>query len=348
RPSDEQWQQAILRAQKALHAYGITAWQDAHLDARDVYAYRALKERGDLTAKVAGAHWWDRQRGAEQIADFDELRALPRLPGLDFSSVKVMVDGIIESGTATLVEPYRDVFADKARGVGFLEGDVLRELSIAIDSAGYQLHYHAVGDRAVRDALDACEAALAVNGARDSRHHIAHIELIHPDDIPRFARLGVVANMQPLWATNDTQMEGLRIPVLGEERSRWQFPFKSLTQTGARLAGGSDWAVSTADPLSQIAVAVTRRAPRPPKLEALHAEERLTVREAVDAFTSGSAFVNRLETSTGQIEVGFSADLALIDRNLLTAHPDELGEARNLLTMVDGEIVYADAAGVSW
>ena len=118
-----------------------------------------------------------------------------------------------------------------------------------LDARGFQLHYHAIGDRAVREALDAIEAARRANGARDGRHHIAHIQVIHPDDLPRFRALDAVANAQPLWAVHEAQMDDLTIPILGPERTGWQYPFGSLLRAGARLAFGSDWTVSTRGPV---------------------------------------------------------------------------------------------------
>ena len=135
---------------------------------------------------------------------------------------------------------------------------MLREAVIELDRRGFQAHFHAIGDGAVRLALDAVEAARIANGPSDHRHHIAHLETIHPDDIARFAALDVTANIQPFWAVDDDQMQDLRLPVLGPERARWQYTFGSLRRAGARLAGGSDWTVTTANPLLEIEVAVTR------------------------------------------------------------------------------------------
>jgi predicted amidohydrolase YtcJ len=121
-----------------------------------------------------------------------------------------------------------------------------------LDAEGFQVHFHAIGDRAVRECLDAVEAARERNGPRDARHHIAHLQVVHPDDVPRFAGLGVVANIQAYWACLDDQMRDLNLPVLGPQRAATQYPFATLARSGARLAMGSDWSVTTADPLPQI------------------------------------------------------------------------------------------------
>ncbi len=170
---------------------------------------------------------------------------------------------------------------------------------------------HAIGDRATRDALDAVEAAHAANGPNDNRHHVAHLQFVHPDDVSRFAALGVIANMQPLWACMDPQMSGLTLPRVGEERMGWQYPFGDLVRTGATLAGGSDWPVSTPDPLLEMEVAVTRVDPGARDVEPFLPDQRLTLGQAFAAFTMGSATVNHDERDAGSIEVGKRADLAV-------------------------------------
>ena len=192
-----------------------------------------------------------------------------------------------------------------------------------LDARGFQVHFHALGDRAVREALDALEAARAANGPSDGRHHLAHLQVVHPDDIPRFAAIGAVANIQPLWASHEPQMDRLTIPFLGERRSSWQYPFADLVRAGARLAAGSDWSVSSPDPLAGIHVAVNRVAPGAEGAEAepLYAHNRLTLAQALTAYTAGSAYVNHHEESTGRIEVGRLADLAVLDRDPFAGPP---------------------------
>jgi predicted amidohydrolase YtcJ len=205
-----------------------------------------------------------------------------------------------------------------------------------------------LGDRAVRESLDAVEAARQTNGLSDTRPHLAHLQVIHPDDLTRFRSLGAIANVQPLWAAHETQMDELTIPFLGEPRWTWQYPFASLARNGAALAMGSDWPVSSSNPLEEIHVAVNRV--MPPNYpyganrdEAFLPEERLDLATSIAAFTSGSAFVNHLDRDTGSIEVGKFADLAVLDRNLF-AHPsEEIAEARCQMTFVEGRRVFASA-----
>jgi predicted amidohydrolase YtcJ len=257
------------------------------------------------------------------------------------------VDGIIENTTAVLVEPYLDAdgAATDNRGIPMIEPDLLRAAVVELDRRGFQCHFHAIGDGGVRLALDALEAAVAANGASNHRHHIAHIELIHPDDIGRFGSVGAVANMQPFWAMHEAQMRDLRIPVLGSERARWQFPFRSLLDAGARLAAGSDWPVTTPNPLLEMEVAITRTDTDNRSGEALFPVERLTLDEALTAFTIGSAYVNHLDAEVGSIEAGKRADLAILDRDIRSPDAGPLGEARVVATLVDGAFVWDDLPG---
>jgi len=201
----------------------------------------------------------------------------------------------------------------------------------------------------VREALDAIEAARVANGPSDNRHHLAHIQVVHPDDIPRFRRLHAVANAQPLWAAHESQMDDLTIPFLGEPRWRWQYPFASLARAGAMLAMGSDWSVSSPDPLEEIHVAVNRQMPPayPHKVERHQVfipDERLDLATALAAFTMGSAYVNHLDGSTGSIEVGKLADIAVVDRDLFDHPVEEIAEATVEQTFVEGERVFGAPA----
>jgi predicted amidohydrolase YtcJ len=340
----DQWQRAILLAQRHLHGLGITAWQDAWVTPETLRAYRDLAERGELTARVVSSLWWDRNRGQEQVEELRELRA--SVSGrLRASTVKMMQDGIVENFTAAMIEPYLEGDGSSAGGgLSFVDPESLARHVVRLDREGFQVHVHAIGDRAVREALDAFEAARAANGPGPNRHHIAHLQIVHPDDIPRFATLGVTANIQAFWACLDDQMRDLNFPVLGPERVAHLYPFATLARSGARLAMGSDWSVTTADPFHQIQVALTRVPFDHPEREALLPEERLDLSTALHAFTMGSARVNHLDRDTGSIEQGKFADLVVADRDVTAAPPDSIGEARVLLSMVEGRIVHRDPA----
>ena len=343
--------EGLLEGQRYLHSLGITAWQDAIVSDRfwlDNYsAYVRAGESEALTARVIGALWWDRERGEEQIDQLVDLRARGREGRFAATSVKIMQDGVCETFTAAVLEPYLDADGNVTdeRGISFVEPEALKGYVTALDRLGFQVHFHALAERAVRESLDAVEAALDANGPSDHRHHLAHLQVIHPDDVPRFRRLGAVANAQPLWAAHEGQMDDLTIPFLGEPRWRWQYPFGSLVRSGAGLAMGSDWSVSSPDPLEEIHVAVNRVMPASylygnGNADVFLPDERLDLATALAAFTMGSAYVNHLDETTGSIEVGKFADLVVVDRDLF-AHPvDEIADARVDATFVEGVPVY--------
>ena len=254
-------EEALRLGQRHLHALGITAWQDAIVEPHaEERAYVALASRGELTGRVVGALWWEHHRGAEQIEEFVERRRATAIGRYAPTSVKLMMDGVLENFTGAMLDPYLDGHGGTTdnRGLIQIDPEGLKTWVPTLDALGFQPHFHAIGDRAVRESLDAVEAARAANGPSDTRPHIAHIQVIHPDDIGRFRELDVVANAQPLWAAHDDQMDMLTIPFIGD-RWRWQYPFRSLRAAGAVLAMGSDWSVSSANPLLEMETAVERR-----------------------------------------------------------------------------------------
>lgn len=318
RPEQAEWESAILAAQAHLHALGITGWQDAWVTSATLAAYRSLAASRELTARVVGALWWDRHRGLEQIQDLLVQRE-GGTGSFHPTSVKIMADGVMENYTGALLEPYCDGCGGHTdnRGLSYLDPDLLAAAVTELDSHGFQVHMHAIGDRAARYALDAVAAARRANGMNDLRHHIAHLQLVHPSDLPRFRELNVVANCQAYWAQSEPQMDDLTIPFLGPERARLQFPFGDLARSGATLAMGSDWAVSTANPLEQIEVAMTRTDPSRRGTQAFLPEQALTLLTALRAFTAGSAYVNH-DNDAGVLRVGGRADLAVLSHDLLS------------------------------
>lgn len=340
---------ALLGAQRYLHSLGITAWQDAAVgdaigipDAFD--AYRRLDGSGRLTAKVTGALWWDRDADHEtQIALFAERRK-EATQGRRFqaTAVKIMQDGVCENHTGSMLSPYRGRGDD--RGMSFIDPGVLVEIGRRLGAEGFDLHIHAVGDRAVREAIDAVAAAPS---SPDSRHQITHIDIIDPADIERMGRLGVIANLQPLWARNDTVLVSTKLPFLTAEQQAHHFVFRSLRDAGAPLALSSDWPVSSPDPLWGIHVAVNRTAPAgdphaqdaTAQTEPLGADQALTVDHAVRGYTIGAARANRRD-DTGRIAVGCAADFVVLDADPYAVASRELGSISPVLTIADGQIVY--------
>lgn len=344
----------IEEGQRYLHALGVTAWQEAivggYAATPDCFrAYLEADRRGLLVSQVVGALWWQRGTGAGQLAGLERRReeASARPGRFRATSVKIMMDGVCENHTAAMLTPYLDGHGNQTAtdGISYFDPRELAAAVTRIDASGFDAHFHAIGDRAVRDALDAVAAARAANGP-GGRHHIAHIQVVHPDDLARFRELGVAANAQPLWACNEPQMTELTLPFLGPQRALWQYPFGSLAASGAQLAFGSDWPVSSPDPLGEIHVAVNRTIPPGYPYGGdgdggvFLPGERLSLPAALAAATIGSAYVNRLDHEAGTVEPGKRADLVVLDRDLF-AHPaSEIAAARVDLTIIGGELVY--------
>lgn len=344
RPTGDDYYAALLTAQSYLHSLGITAWQDAIVGAYSgmhdpASTYTRAAANGDLRSQVVGALWWERRQGVEQVADLVGRREAMTGGRFRATTVKIMQDGVAENFTAAMSTPYLDRCGHPTDNLGhsFLTADALREAVAALDAAGFQVHVHAIGDRGAREALDAFEGT---DPAR--RHHIAHLQLVHPDDVPRFAPLGVAANMQALWACLDEQMTDLTLPFLGEERAGWQYPFGDLHRAGARLVAGSDWPVSSPDPLAAIHTAVTRttygeegRAGHEPFLP----EQGIPLETAFAAYTSGSAWINHRDDA-GVLSPGAPADLVVLDRDPFDGPPEQVGATRVVSTWIDGVPVF--------
>jgi predicted amidohydrolase YtcJ len=346
-PTSDEIADALQTAQAYLHSLGITGWQDALVgeglgmpDTLDTYL--AAQRDGTLTAKAVAAQWWDRSRGEEQIAELVARRARAEAAGFDAGSVKIMQDGVCETFTAAVMDPYLDRHGHPTgnHGLSFIEAADLARYVQMLDAEDFQVHIHALGDRAVRDSLDAIEHAIAVNGRRGNRHHLAHVQIIRPEDVSRFAELDVTANAQPLWACLDDQMTDLTLPFLSPASREQQYVFRSLLDAGAQLAFGSDWPVSSPNPLLGIHVAVNRVASGD-QAQPLLAGQRLTVAAAIDAYTRGSAFLSRLESSTGTIEIGMAADLAILDADILAIDSRSIGAVQVTRTYAQGQLAHA-------
>jgi len=335
---------ALQVAQAYLHSLGVSAWQDAFLGAfagsgDPGAAYLRAVDAGALTARVRGALWWERAEGTEQVERLVARRAELTRGRLHAGSVKIMQDGVVENYTAALSRSYLDGrgAATGNRGLSFVDPAVLREAVTRLDAEGFQVHVHAIGDRAVRESLDAFQSARDANGASTGRHHVAHLQVVAPADRERFAVLDVAANLQALWAVNDDAMREMTRPFLDAELASWQYPFASLAGAGARLVAGSDWPVSTPDPLAALHVAVNR-AEHDGAAGPFLAHESLTTEQAFAAYTSGSAYVNHLD-ETGTLAPGMLADLAVLDRDPF-GDPGSIGGTRVVATYVDGRCVH--------
>lgn len=325
---------------KLLNSYGITAIQDASVDSESLTTYSAAQARGELSLRVVGSIWWDRERGLEQIPEIMALRTKFTAGLIDAGTVKIMQDGVMENYTAAMLAPY--LIPSGSSGIPMIEPQTLKQIVSELDRNNFQVHFHAIGDAAIRQSLDAIEAAQVQNGQLHNRHHISHLQIIDPADIPRFSSLEVVANFQPLWAFADEYITELTLPFIGEERGRWMYPIKSVLDTGATIAFGSDWSVTSPNPFEQIETAVLRKDSARADAEVFLPQERIDLPSAVAAFTINAAFVNRLERDTGSIEAGKFADLVVLDQNLFEIEPEAISETRALLTIFQGQPVHGN------
>jgi predicted amidohydrolase YtcJ len=339
-PSSAEFDQRSLKySVDLLNSYGITAITDAWVLKPTLEAYRALDDRDELTLRVVASLWWERTLGLEQIEEFKQLRDEFTNGNVNASTVKIMQDGVLENYTGALSEPY--FVGGFPTGIPMVDPAFLKTAVTALDAEGFQVHFHAIGDAAITQCLDAVEAAIDSNGNAHRRHHISHLQLIHPNDLPRFRELDVVANFQPLWAYADEYVTDLTIPFIGEERAEWMYTIRSVVNAGGMIAFGSDWFVSTANPFPQIETAITRTdaeaddAPFMP-------HETIDLATALAAFTINSAYVNGIDDVSGSIAAGKLADLIVLDRNLFAIPAKEISETKVLLTLFGGKTVHGE------
>ena len=336
----------LRRALAHANRNGLTTLQEANAGTGPagspgaLGAYREAERRGLLTARVTVSLGTDSGRGPEQVDDLVRLRREFMGTLVRPLAAKIFADGVIEARTAAMLEPYLDKPA--SRGEPNWSEAALRAMVARLVKDDFNVHVHAIGDRAVRITLDAMEAARAGEGPRRPRYQIAHLEVIQPADVPRFRTLGVVANFQPLWAYVDGYIRDLTWPALGEQRSRFLYPIASVARSGAVLAFGSDWSVSSLNPLEGMQVAVTRRGIRADDVAPLLPEEAIDLPTAIAAYTIGAAYAADREAETGSLEVGKFADLVVLSDNVFALPPREIARAKVLLTLLGGTPVWRD------
>lgn len=334
----------LLYAQKYLNSLGITAIQDAYVGLtgnesdKVLGIYRSLQDKKQLNMRVQTALYWEPGQGLDQIEAMKAAKQYYSKDRLQVTSVKFWADGILESYTAMLLEPYKD----KPETSGFLmvPKEELMMAAPILDKAGFQLHIHAIGDATVRYALDAFEKSQEMNGVRDSRHLTAHTQQVHPDDIGRFKKLNAIATFSPYWAFYDVYVKDINPAQLGENRMKQMYPIQTIVDTGAHIAFGSDWSVSNANPLLGIETAVTRKDPNDRDSEVFLAEQRLTLHNAIAGYTTNAAYTNFLDAKTGSVEKGKYADLVILNDNLFDIPTEEISEVKVLATILEGELIY--------
>jgi len=341
-PTFEERVAALKYARDVMHSVGITSFQKAYTSEAELKAYEHLDKMGKLNMRVVAALLWDAEGPTTQLETMKELRERYTQGNLRATSIKIFVDGVMENYTAVMLEPY--LVESGTRGTPMIDPGEMIEVVSEAAAEGFQVHFHSLGDGAVRYALDAVEEANKRHGDKDLRHHLSHLQVIHPDDHARFAELGAVANFQPLWAYADEYIVDLTLPFVSVETARWMYPIKSIADAGGKIAFGSDWSVSSVDPMPQIETALTRVDAESHATEVMNPEQRITIEQAIEAFTLGTAYVNHQEDVTGSIEVGKLADLVVLDKNLFEIKPDRISNTKVLLTLFEGKPVYGNPA----
>jgi hypothetical protein len=313
--------QALILACDALLKVGITSAVDAWIEPGMAEVYIEAAKAGKLSVDMslcflAVAGQWE-----ENVSYHKELRAqieaLPKSANLEAKTIKFLLDGALSSGTAALMDPYLD--DPTTSGLLMWEEDDLLNALCIFDDLDFQVHLHAIGDAAVRQALDAIEAMQRVNPRRDRRPVIAHAQLIHPDDVERFRRLGVIANYQPLWTYLDPMNKELILPRLGQERNNRQYPLRTMLDAGVMISYGSDWPVTSHVPLQALAVPVHRQSPDGYPKEGWSKQEAITIEESMTSYTRNVAYQNFNDERLGRLEVGMRADFLVLRENPLTS-----------------------------
>lgn len=343
--TEEERVQGALRALELANSLGITSIVAASVDEPNLEVWRRLESEDRLSARivtsirVAGSIGGEGSAAAGLALLAPETRGSGAMVRVD--AAKIFLDGVLEGETAALLEPYA---ARNGKGghLGALNQpwEALRDLVTRLDGQGVQIHMHAIGDAAVRQGLDAVEAAREANGPSDNRHHICHLQLVHPDDYARFGELGVLANFQALWAFPDSYITDINLPQVGQERVDRMYPIGSIERAGGTIVGGSDWDVSSMNPLDAIEVAVTRQDPDGADRGVLNPAEAVSLETMLAAYTRNAAYLMHQEDQTGTLEPGKQADLVVLDTNLFDIEPAGINEARVVATYVGGSQVY--------
>lgn len=331
RASDALLDRQVMAAMKYVAGNGVTTVHDM-ADWNSLAAYRRAHSRSELITRIYSV---------VPLSDWERLRDELAANGggdtwLRIGALKGFMDGSLGSHTAAFLEPFTD--APDERGFLVNELDDMRRWITGADDAGLQVNVHAIGDSAIRDLLDMYLDAVAANGARDRRFRIEHAQHIHPDDIERFAIQDIIASMQPYHAIDDGRWADR---VIGAERSKTTYAFRSLIDAGTRVTFGSDWYVAPATPIEGIYAAVTRRTIDGANPGGWVPEQKITVAEALRAYTSDAAYASFEEDIKGAIKVGMLADLVLLDRDLTAIAPESIPETQVLATIVGGKIVYS-------
>lgn len=338
--TDSDYDKGLSIAQEMAHSFGITSVLEAAVGERHMATYKRAADREELDLRVFTCLEYGKTNFVHDASMFEDVYLkLEQFnhPRINVNCVKIFIDGVLEGQTGALLEPYLD---SGEVGELILEKELLNMAIARFDSENRQVHTHAIGDRAVRAALDAYEYALKENGYLDNRHHISHLQMISEEDIPRFSELNIAATFQATWAMPDEYIMGINIPEIGIERVNRMYPIQSVFQAGGLIVGGSDWAVTTMNPLVAIETAIRREDPDDRLKGTLNEDERMGLTEMLKAYTINAAYIMHQDNITGSIEAGKFADLIILDKNLYDIPTNEISEVRVMETIIEGKTVF--------
>jgi predicted amidohydrolase YtcJ len=338
--NDSHWREGLSAALLHANAHGITGVIDPRVEELEARIYGAAVDAGELTVRICGAALIKEKDTAEEAVErLTELRHRHR--GADFwvQSAKFFMDGVFENRTAALLHPYADEIGGNCKTM--FTPEQTKTLFTALDAARFQIHVHVIGDAAARVTLDGLEAAMAANGRWPSLHQVAHLQLTDPADIPRLAALGAMANLQPLWARHDPGIPDPAKSMAGHNRLPNIYAFRKMLNAGACWCLSSDWPVTTLNPFRIMETAITRQVPiADGPLEPFLPQEALTIEECVLGYTANAAAACWRGDFTGRLLPGFSADLIVLDQDILACAPQEISNTNVLLTLFRGREVH--------
>jgi len=340
--TEEEQLNALRNGMKYAASLGITSAQNANGNVEEFNLYKKLRDMNELTMRFSLGFNVGLKTTEKDIAEFIKIKnETQNSPWLKGHAIKFMVDGVIESHTAVMLDPYSDLpVNDRAQKKNWnIPPQSYRDLVVKLDSAGFQLYTHAIGDLGVRESLNAYEYAAKINGVRDRRPRIEHIEQVQADDIPRFAKLGVLPSMQPIHADPGTVDVWSR--AVGEERLPRSFAWQSLLNSGAILIYGADWpACISLDPMRGLHNAVNRRTTTGNPAKGWVPDQRISLQNALKAYTVNAAIGSFDEKQKGKLIPGFLADLVVYSQDLFSIPSMEIHKTKVILTMVDGKEVF--------
>lgn len=333
---------ALRAGLKLANQHGLTSVVNASGSLDEIELYQELESRGELTVRMKTALMMEPELDAKTLAMYEEGRRRFASEWISAGVIKAFMDGVIESHTAAMLSPYAD--DSKFSGSMNYTPDQFNKNVQELDRQHFQVMTHAIGDRAVRQALDAYQSAGRAHGPRDRRFRIEHIETIHPADIPRFGELGVIASMQPYHCYPEPNLINVWARNIGRERLPYSFAWHDLASAGAQLAFGSDWPVVSLDPFIGIQNAVTRENDQGQPPGGWVGRQKITLDQALAAYTREAAYAEFRENTKGTLDPGKLADVVVLSQNLFEIKPSEIAKTRVLLAMVGGKIVYRQPA----